>query len=58
MIAGVFACECKAFWVGILQLITAPILIGIIWSIVWGWELYQTAKGRRPAHGQHGATVA
>ena len=38
---GVF---CTNFWVGFLQIILAPFLVGWIWSIIWG-VLIITASG-------------
>ena len=31
------------FLIGVLQLMTAPFIIGWIWSILWGWELVKVA---------------
>lgn len=30
-----------ALVVGLIQFITAPILIGWIWSIIWGWLIFK-----------------
>ena len=38
-------CNCNAFIVGLLQLCTAPIFfIGWIWSIIWGWKIYEKSR--------------
>ena len=30
-----------ALIVGVIQFITAPILIGWVWSIIWGWLIFK-----------------
>ncbi|CAM9356957.1 unnamed protein product [Ectocarpus sp. 8 AP-2014] len=47
IIAGICTCSLKNVLVGILQMVTAPIVIGWVWSILWGWELWQIARGKR-----------
>ncbi|CAN0532086.1 unnamed protein product, partial [Ectocarpus sp. 12 AP-2014] len=44
IVAGICTCNMKHVVVGILQMVTAPILIGWVWSILWGWELWQRRK--------------
>jgi len=40
--------KCKGFWVNIaaalLQVITAPIMVGWIWSCIWGMTMVQLAR--------------
>jgi len=40
--------KCKGFWVNIaaalLQVITAPIMVGWIWSCIWGMTMIQLAR--------------
>eukprot|EP00903_Cladosiphon_okamuranus_P013236 g12342.t1 len=47
LIAGLVACSCKTVLVAILQILLDALLIGWIWSILWGWELYRVAQGKR-----------
>lgn len=36
---GIFnGCDLMYMLVGLVQLLAAPILLGFIWSIVWGWN--------------------
>lgn len=44
IIAGVLACCCETLLIGLLQTLTAPFLIGWIWSIWWGWDLLQVSR--------------
>ncbi|CAB1106431.1 unnamed protein product [Ectocarpus sp. CCAP 1310/34] len=44
IVAGICTFDLKNVLVGILQMVTAPILIGWVWSILWGWELWQRRK--------------
>ncbi|CAN0016145.1 unnamed protein product, partial [Laminaria digitata] len=46
IIAGFFTCDLKTVIIGALQLVTAPFLVGWVWSILWGWELVQVAASR------------
>ncbi|CAM9244625.1 unnamed protein product [Hapterophycus canaliculatus] len=47
MIVGFLRCNCENFIIGALQLISAPILIGWVWSIWWGFDLVEVSKNRR-----------
>lgn len=31
-------CDIAYFFVGLVQLVAAPVLLGFIWSILWGWN--------------------
>ena len=44
MICAILALNCKMLIVGLLQMVTAPLIIGWIWSILWGWELFQVSR--------------
>eukprot|EP00904_Undaria_pinnatifida_P009076 jgi/Undpi1/5299/HiC_scaffold_2.g00580.m1 len=44
--AGLFACSCKTMLVAILQIISAVVIVGWVWAILWGWELVKTS-GRK-----------
>ncbi|CAM9819892.1 unnamed protein product [Ascophyllum nodosum] len=46
IIVGLLACSCEIFIVGILQTITAGLIIGWVWSIWWGWELLLVSRRR------------
>ncbi|CAN0306976.1 unnamed protein product [Ascophyllum nodosum] len=43
MIISFFACSCEGVLIGVLQLLTAPFIIGWVWSIMWGWECVQVS---------------
>ncbi|CAN0149100.1 unnamed protein product [Hapterophycus canaliculatus] len=44
MLVAVLSCSCETLIVGILQLLTACIVVGWVWSILWGWELFQISR--------------
>ena len=49
-LVAIFAQEKKKFVVdkviiGIVQLITAPFIVGWLFSIFWGWLIYQRSHG-------------
>ena len=44
IVAGCFACSLETLIVGILQLLTSAILVGWVWSILWGWELLAVSR--------------
>lgn len=44
IIAALAVCSLETLLVGVLQMVTAAIIVGWVWSILWGWELYQTSK--------------
>ncbi|CAM9827899.1 unnamed protein product [Ectocarpus sp. 4 AP-2014] len=44
VIAGLLTCKLKCVITGILQLVTAAVLVGWVWSIIWGWELWTHAR--------------
>lgn len=48
IIVGLLKCSCWTVLVGLAQLVTAPILIGWVWSILWGYELYKRASYSPP----------
>ena len=37
-------CDWKVFVTGVLQMITGVFILGWIWSIVWGVQIYQKSK--------------
>ena len=37
-------CDGKVFLAGIIQCLTGFLIVGWIWSIVWGVEIYQLSK--------------
>ncbi|CAM9975577.1 unnamed protein product, partial [Laminaria digitata] len=43
IIAGFIKCSLETLIVGVLQLLTAAIVVGWVWSILWGWELLVVA---------------
>lgn len=43
---GVLTCGLETVVMGVLQLITAPFIIGWIWSILWGWECLEVSRRR------------
>ncbi|CAN0061205.1 unnamed protein product, partial [Ectocarpus sp. 12 AP-2014] len=36
VIAGFLTCKLKSMFTGILQLVTAPLVVGWVWSVIWG----------------------
>ena len=39
--------ECNVILIGLLQLVTAPLIVGWVWSIFHGVWLWQKAKGEK-----------
>jgi len=48
LIAGCVGNHPKSFIIGILQLILACLLIGWIWSIIWGYLIWKRSKSFIP----------
>lgn len=48
MIIGFLECSCWTFLVGVMQLLTACLIIGWVWSILWGYKLYKLASEPPP----------
>lgn len=49
MIVAALACSLETLFVGLLQFFTCYLIIGWVWSILWGWELLQVARRRKVA---------
>ena len=43
MMMGLKACSCKCFFVGVLQFLLAPFIIGWVWAIYWSVIAIQIA---------------
>lgn len=48
MIIGFLECSLWTFLVGVMQLLTACLIIGWVWSILWGYKLYKLANEPPP----------
>ncbi|CBJ28924.1 expressed unknown protein [Ectocarpus siliculosus] len=44
VIAGFLTCKLKSIFTGILQLVTTSLVVGWVWSVMWGWELWTLAR--------------
>ena len=47
MIVAALACSLETLIVGFLQLVTAMLIVGWVWSIWWGWELLEVSRRRK-----------
>eukprot|EP00904_Undaria_pinnatifida_P000606 jgi/Undpi1/10546/HiC_scaffold_29.g12996.m1 len=63
IIAGCLACSLETLIVGIIQMLTSWLIVGWVWSILWGWELVAVSRSGKidipgADHNRHGGPDA
>lgn len=49
VIGALNGCDIGYIIVGLIQFLTTPIIVGFIWSIIWGWKAFSSADKNETA---------